>query len=157
MEDGKFVIVGHHRQINPISDSLARRLMENGMPQETLAGLLNVKKDREGRTDDGDSAIGVCRNDRGCIFTAGNEASGVYGQPVWIFIESQTKSAGRHQGIIRKKKIRDFAQGTEGSTEHSSNDGQGEPVFLHLRSCSGTVLRWGIHCHFVREFFSWLR
>lgn len=48
MEDGKFVIVGHHRQINPISDSLARRLMENGMPQETLAGLLNVKKDREG-------------------------------------------------------------------------------------------------------------
>ena len=95
----------------------------------------------------------MCRNDCGCIFTAGNEASGVYGQPVWIFIESQTKSAGRHQGIIRKKKIRDFAQGTEGSTEHSSNDGQGEPVFLHLRSCSGTVLRWGIHCHFVREFF----
>ena len=47
VEDGKFVIVGHHRQINPISDSLARRLMENGMPQETLAGLLNVKKDRE--------------------------------------------------------------------------------------------------------------
>ena len=46
VEDGKFVIVGHHRQINPISDSLARRLMENGMPQETLAGLLNVKKDR---------------------------------------------------------------------------------------------------------------
>ena len=28
-----------------------------------------------------------------------------------------------------------------------------EPVFHHLRSCSGTVLRWGIHCHFVREFF----
>ena len=52
-----------------------------------------------------------------------------------------------------RKKLRDFAQGTEGSTEHSSNDGQGEPVFLHLRSCSGTVLRWGIHCHFVREFF----
>ena len=24
---------------------------------------------------------------------------------------------------------------------------------IHLRSCSGTVLRWGIHCHFVREFF----
>ncbi len=50
----------------------------------------------------------MCGNDRGCIFTAGNEASGVYGQPVWIFIESQTKSAGRHQGIIRKKKIRDL-------------------------------------------------
>ena len=27
VEDGKFVIVGHHRQINPISDSLARRLL----------------------------------------------------------------------------------------------------------------------------------
>ena len=53
--------------------------------------------------NDGDSAIGVCGNDRGCIFTAGNEASGVYGQPVWISIESKTKSAGRHQGIIRKK------------------------------------------------------
>ena len=66
----------------------------------------------------------------GGIFTAGNEASGVYGQPVWIFIESQTKSAGRHQGIIRKKKIRDFAQGTGGSTEHPSNDGQGEPVSI---------------------------
>ena len=103
--------------------------------------------------NDGDSAIGVCGNDRGCIFTAGNEASGVYGQPVWISIESKTKSAGRHQGIIRKKKIRDFAQGTGGSTEHPSNDGQGEPVFHHLRSCSGTVLRWGIHCYFVGEFF----
>ena len=51
VEDEKFVIVGHHRQINPISDSLARRLMENGMPQETLAGLLNVKKDREGENE----------------------------------------------------------------------------------------------------------
>ena len=59
----------------------------------------------------------------------------------------------QHQGIIRKKKIRDFAQGTGGSTEHPSNDGQGEPVFHHLRSCSGTVLRWGIHCYFVGKFF----
>lgn len=103
--------------------------------------------------NDGDSAIGVCGNDSGCIFTAGNEASGVYGQPVWISVESKTKSAGRHQGIIRKKKIRDFAQGTGGSTEYPSNDGQGEPVFHHLCSCSGTVLRWGIHCYFVGEFF----
>ena len=71
----------------------------------------------------------------------------------WISVESKTKSAGRHQGIIRKKKIRDFAQGTGGSTEYPSNDGQGEPVFHHLRSCSGTVLRWGIHCYFVGEFF----
>ena len=70
--------------------------------------------------NDGDSAIGVCGNDRGCIFTAGNEASGVYGQPVWISIESKTKSAGRHQGIIRKKKIRDFAQGTGGTGFPSS-------------------------------------
>ena len=52
-----------------------------------------------------------------------------------------------------RKKLRDFAQGTGGSTEHPSNDGQGEPVFHHLRSCSGTVLRWGIHCYFVGKFF----
>ena len=44
-------------------------------------------------------------------FTAGNEASGVYGQPVWISIESKTKSAGRHQGIIRKKKNQGFCAG----------------------------------------------
>ena len=103
--------------------------------------------------NDGDSAIGVCGNDRGCIFTAGNEASGVYGQPVWISIESKTKSAGRHQGIIRKKKIRDFAQGTGGSTEHPSNDGQGEPVFHHLRSCSAL----GDPLLFCWEIFSLLR
>ena len=54
--------------------------------------------------NDGDSAIGVCGNDRGCIFTAGNEASGVYGQPVWISIESKTKSAGR-QFIINRLSI----------------------------------------------------
>ena len=43
VEDGKFIIVGEHKQVNPISESLARRLMENGMPQETLAGLLKVQ------------------------------------------------------------------------------------------------------------------
>ena len=42
VEDGKFIIVGEHKQVNPISESLARRLMENGMPQETLAGLLQT-------------------------------------------------------------------------------------------------------------------
>lgn len=42
VEDGKFIIVGEHKQVNPISGSLARRLMENGMPQETLAGLLKT-------------------------------------------------------------------------------------------------------------------
>lgn len=43
VEDGNFIIVGEHKQVNPISESLARRLMENGMPQETLAGLLKVQ------------------------------------------------------------------------------------------------------------------
>ncbi len=39
MEDGKFIIEGHHEQINPISDSLAKRLMENGMPQALIENL----------------------------------------------------------------------------------------------------------------------
>ncbi len=80
MEDGKFVIVGHHRQISNFGQSGKTADGEWNTAKETLAGLLNVK-DREGRTDDGDSAIGVLRGDRGCIFT-GNEASGAYGQPV---------------------------------------------------------------------------
>ena len=42
----------------------------------------------------------MCRNDRGCIFTAGSEASGVYGQPVWIFIES---SGRKKSGILRRE------------------------------------------------------
>ncbi len=45
------------------------------------------------------------------VFFAGNEASGVYGQPVWISIESKTKSAediressGRKKsGILRRE------------------------------------------------------
>ena len=155
VEDGKFVIVGHHRQINPISDSLARRLMENGMPQETLAGLLNVKRIEGRRMNDGDSAIGVCRNDRGCIFTAGNEASGVYGQPVWISIESKTKSAGKTSGNHQeeKKKSGILRRELEEAQNILQMTGRGEPVFHHLRSCSGTVLRWGIHCYFVGKFF----
>nr|WP_308625366.1 ATPase, T2SS/T4P/T4SS family [uncultured Eisenbergiella sp.] len=40
IEDGRFIITGEHRQVNPISESLARRLMENGMPQEMLKQLL---------------------------------------------------------------------------------------------------------------------
>lgn len=39
MEDGKFIIDGHHEQINSISDSLAKRLMENGMPQALIESL----------------------------------------------------------------------------------------------------------------------
>lgn len=42
VEDGKFIITGSHKQVNAISDSLARRFMENGMPQEMLAKLLAV-------------------------------------------------------------------------------------------------------------------
>ena len=37
MEDGKLIITGSHRQVNAISDSLDRRFMENGMPQEILS------------------------------------------------------------------------------------------------------------------------
>lgn len=47
IEDGKFVITGQHWQVNPISESLARRLMENGMPQEKLSQLLTVTEEGE--------------------------------------------------------------------------------------------------------------
>ena len=40
VEDGKFIIAGSHKKVNAISDSLARRFMENGMPQEMLKKLL---------------------------------------------------------------------------------------------------------------------
>lgn len=39
MEEGKFVIEGHHETAYSISDSLAKRLLENGMPGETLERL----------------------------------------------------------------------------------------------------------------------
>ena len=39
MEDGKFIIEGHHEQVNTISDSLAKRLLENGMPQAVIEAL----------------------------------------------------------------------------------------------------------------------
>ena len=45
VEDGKFIITGSHRQVNAISDSLARRFMENGMPQEMLKKLLAVPEE----------------------------------------------------------------------------------------------------------------
>ena len=45
MEDGKFVIEGHHTQVNEISVSLRKRLLENGMPNEELQALLETKKE----------------------------------------------------------------------------------------------------------------
>lgn len=45
MENGKFVIEGHHTQVNEISVSLRKRLLENGMPNEELQALLNPKKE----------------------------------------------------------------------------------------------------------------
>jgi pilus assembly protein CpaF len=35
-EDNQFYITGHHVTVNPISDSLCKRLLENGMPQERI-------------------------------------------------------------------------------------------------------------------------
>ena len=45
MENDKFIIEGHHAQINEISASLRKRLLENGMPNEKLQALLNPKKE----------------------------------------------------------------------------------------------------------------
>lgn len=39
LEGTKFVIRGKHEKVNNISDSLKRRLMENGMPKETLSKI----------------------------------------------------------------------------------------------------------------------
>jgi pilus assembly protein CpaF len=43
MERDRFIIEGHHEQVNSISDSLARRFLENGMPQ----ALINQLKCKE--------------------------------------------------------------------------------------------------------------
>ena len=45
MENDKFIIEGHHAQINEISVSLRKRLLENGMPNEELQALLETKKE----------------------------------------------------------------------------------------------------------------
>lgn len=50
VENGKFIIAGSHRQVNPISESLARRLMENGMPQDMLERLLAMPAEKEVET-----------------------------------------------------------------------------------------------------------
>ena len=45
MENGKFVIEGHHTQVNEISVSLRKRLLENGMPNEELQALLKPERE----------------------------------------------------------------------------------------------------------------
>lgn len=40
MEKGKFVIKGEHIKVNNVSESLKRRFLENGMPKETLQGIM---------------------------------------------------------------------------------------------------------------------
>ena len=45
MENDKFIIEGHHAQVNEISVSLRKRLLENGMPNEELQTLLKPKKE----------------------------------------------------------------------------------------------------------------
>ena len=46
VEDGTYIIEGHHEQVNAISESLARRLLENGMPRQMLQSLQRL----EGKT-----------------------------------------------------------------------------------------------------------
>jgi pilus assembly protein CpaF len=45
LEDGKFIIGGHHEALSPISGGLQKRFMENGMPKNILEKLLG--KERE--------------------------------------------------------------------------------------------------------------
>ena len=45
MENGKFIIEGHHAQVGEISQSLQKRLLENGMPNEELLALMNRRKE----------------------------------------------------------------------------------------------------------------
>lgn len=44
IEDGKFIIEGYHKKVNSISDSLAKRLLENGMPQNELNKLQGLEE-----------------------------------------------------------------------------------------------------------------
>ncbi len=48
IENGRFIIEGAHEQVNPISESLARRLMENGMPQDQIQGLRSMPEKERG-------------------------------------------------------------------------------------------------------------
>ena len=42
--DGKYRIKGRHEAVNPISESLQKRFIDNGMPQEVLAQLVGKKQ-----------------------------------------------------------------------------------------------------------------
>ena len=44
MENGKFVVKGTHEKVEDISQSLQRRLLENGMPQGELDALMKGGK-----------------------------------------------------------------------------------------------------------------
>ena len=48
VENGKFIITGSHRQVGSISESLARRFMENGMPQNMIENLRMQVNTKEG-------------------------------------------------------------------------------------------------------------
>lgn len=41
--DGKYRIKGRHEAVNPISESLQKRFIDNGMPQEVLTQLVGKK------------------------------------------------------------------------------------------------------------------
>lgn len=50
MVNGQFIIHGYHRKINSISESLARRFLENGMPQERIRRFLMERENgKEGQ------------------------------------------------------------------------------------------------------------
>ncbi len=42
VEDGKFIVSGHHSAVQGISRSLQKRFLENGMPQDTLKQILSM-------------------------------------------------------------------------------------------------------------------
>jgi len=46
MDEGRFIIEGHHEQVNPISDSLAKRFLENGMPLTVIDTLRGKEEKR---------------------------------------------------------------------------------------------------------------
>ena len=44
MENGKFIVKGEHEKVEQISESLQRRLLENGMPLGELQALMKGGK-----------------------------------------------------------------------------------------------------------------
>ena len=41
--DGKYRVKGRHEAVNPISESLRKRFIDNGMPREVLTQLVGKK------------------------------------------------------------------------------------------------------------------